>query len=162
MFLENPRNRQLSFRRVTFLAARLLVVVLPCVLASGCGQDRPDRVPVSGQILIDEKPLTNCTVQFASRHGRASYGQADQEGRFTLGCFEEADGVLPGTHRVVVVAKKDIDGNTIQWNAPKKYIEYATSELEYTISEPTEDLVINLTWAGDKPFVEYNGIRKRD
>lgn len=138
----------------------LLVFVLGVVL--GCADSRPTRVPVSGKVILDGEPLPNCTLQFSSSKGRSSFGVTDEAGKFTLGCYEDADGVLPGKHRVVVVAKKEIDGNTIQWNAPKKYLDYTTSGLEYTIDEPTEDLVIDLTWAGDKPFVERNGVRQNN
>jgi hypothetical protein len=41
-----------------------------------------------------------------------------------------------------------------RWHAPKKYIDHATSGLTVEISEPTDSLVINLSWDGGKPFVE--------
>lgn len=79
------------------------------------------------------------------------------DGRFTLKTFEDGDGVVPGKHTVTVSAKEQLSSTKMKWYAPKKYANMKTSDRKVTIEEPTENLVIELTWKGDKhgePFVE--------
>ncbi|TWT90261.1 hypothetical protein Mal64_06460 [Pseudobythopirellula maris] len=122
---------------------------------SGCGDGRPTRAPVTGRVLIDGQPLTVGTVKFVSSGVRSSVGQLDGEGRFSLTCYEKNDGVIPGTHRVRIAAKESIDENTVRWHAPKMYADESTSGIEVVVDEPTQDLVIELTWDGQEgPYVE--------
>jgi hypothetical protein len=122
---------------------------------SGCGDGRPARVPVSGQVLIDGKPLTHGYVRFAPADSRASTGSLNSEGKFTLTCFEPGDGVVLGVHEVTVMAQEPIGQETMKWHAPKKYADPTTSSLTQEIKEPTDSVVINLTWGGLKgPVIE--------
>jgi hypothetical protein len=120
----------------------------------GCGDGRPERLPVSGQVLIDGQPLTYGYIRFVPEGARPSGGKLDEQGRFTLSCYGENDGIIPGVHRVEVDASESISSKKIKWHTPKKYFRYTTSGLEQTITEPTDSLVIELTWDGGKPFVE--------
>jgi hypothetical protein len=63
-------------------------------------------------------------------------------------------GVVKGTHKVAIVANEPQGAGGQLWHAPLKYRDFSTSELEVTVDEPTDDLKIELTWAGGKPFVE--------
>jgi hypothetical protein len=85
---------------------------------------------------------------------RASGGRIGPDGRFTLGCFEKDDGVVVGKHPLAVIATEPLGANAQRWLAPRKYAQPKTSELTVDIQEPTDSLVIELTWAGGKPFVE--------
>src|SRR5689334_20776074 len=78
----------------------LLLVGFFAILVAGCSDGRPRRVPVSGQILIDGKPLTFGDLQFVTDGARPSYGKVDSNGHFTLTCYDGNDGVVPGLHRV--------------------------------------------------------------
>jgi hypothetical protein len=123
--------------------------------AIGCGDDRPDRVPVSGQVLIDGKPLSYGYVNVLPEKDRASGGQLDENGRFSLSCFEFDDGVVVGTHGIEIIAREPIGEDKLKWHAPKKYADVDTSGLSETFAEPNDSLIINLTWDGKKgPFVE--------
>jgi len=130
------------------------MAALSLAMALGCGDGRPKRVPVSGQVLIDGKPLTTGAVRLIPRGARPSVGQLDEQGRFQLTCFESDDGSVEGEHRVAVVAVEPINDRARRWHAPKKYANPATSGLTTTINGETDDLVIELTWSGGKPFVE--------
>ncbi|WP_145107798.1 hypothetical protein [Botrimarina mediterranea] len=135
------------------IVAALAVLASACF--TGCGDGRPTRVPVAGRVVIDGEPVRFGMIKLSNPDTRAASGRLDGEGRFQLTCFEKHDGVIPGTHRVEVAATEGIDDRTVRWHAPKKYADQSTSGIEVTIDEPTDDLVIELTWSGGKgPFVE--------
>jgi hypothetical protein len=136
------------------LVAAWLLAALGLLIFSGCTDNRPLRVPVSGRVLIDGQPLTLGNVKFVPSGGRPSSAKIDGEGRFTLTCYDGEDGAIPGTHRVAVSASKILSESKVEWFAPKKYADFRTSGLSYEITEPTDDLTIELTWDGGKPFVE--------
>ena len=135
---------------------RFLIGAAALLLLAGCS-DRPDLVAVSGSVLIDGQPLTTGNIKFVPDRARASWGTIDQSGRFTLSCYEKDDGAVPGKHRVQISALEILKGNKAKWLAPPKYADFRTSQLEFEITEPTEDLKVNLTWKGSppgKPFVQ--------
>jgi hypothetical protein len=123
-------------------------------VAAGCGDGRPVRVPVAGQVLIDGQPLKYGFVRFLPENSRSSGGELDANGHFTLTCFEPNDGATLGMHRIEVSACEGLSATKFKWHAPKKYAAYSTSGLQQEIKGPADDLVINLTWDGGKPFVE--------
>ena len=137
-----------------YLVSTTSALAFVVLALAGCGDARPARVPVSGRVLIDGRPLPNAIVQFAPPDARPSRARTDAEGRFTLKCFEQDDGAVPGRHRVAVAASQPIAGNKTLWHAPKKYASTRTSDLEQQIDGPADDLLIELTWAGGRPFVE--------
>jgi len=132
----------------------LLPLLLLVSLFAGCGDGRPRRVPVAGQVFIDDKPLTTGFVRIVPDNMRAATGTLDSEGRFRLSTFDPDDGCVPGTHRVEIVAKKTITQSEFLWLVPPKYQSVETSGLTVTIDGPTDNLRIDLTWEGGKPFVE--------
>lgn len=153
-----PNIRRLSLvsdiRTLTASSSlRLLLLVAFTAALSGCGDGRPSRVQVSGQVLIDGKPLTQGNIKFVPEGARPSAGKLDENGRFTLTCYDGNDGVIPGTHRVQISASEILKGNKVKWHAPPKYADYLKSGLSYELTEPTEDLTIELTWDGKKPFI---------
>jgi hypothetical protein len=136
-----------------FVAA--LPILIGLLVAAGCSDGRPERVPVSGQVLIDGQPLTHGYVRFAPADSRAATGQLDDNGRFMLTCFEPGDGAVTGKHKVTVMAQEPIGQETIKWHAPQKYASPATSGLEQEITGPTDSVKIELSWGGKRgPIVE--------
>lgn len=125
----------------------------------GCNGDRPTIVPVSGQVLLDGKPLTFGMVQFTAPNSRPSYGNLDQEGRFQLTCREPHDGAVLGLHVVTInggeVLKATNTSMTTKWHAPKKYADAATSGLTQEISEARYDLVLDIGGDAGKPFAPF-------
>ncbi|HLA84137.1 MAG TPA: hypothetical protein VJL29_05040 [Thermoguttaceae bacterium] len=121
---------------------------------AGCGDGRPARIPISGQVLIDGKPLTYGAIRVFPEGARPATAQIDSDGRFTLSTFEPGDGVVPGTHQVMVFAAEILSATQQRWHAPKKYANPKTSGLTAKIDGPTDSLVIQLSWEGKKPFVE--------
>lgn len=132
---------------------RLLLLAVAVLMLSGC-DNRPERIPVSGQVLIDGEPLKLGKITLVPKGARPSMGTLDENGRFVLRCYDSDDGVIPGTHRVAIVANKGVGDTGMKWFAPKKYADFKTSGLEVTINEETTVLKIDLTWDGGKPFSE--------
>jgi hypothetical protein len=130
------------------------VLTAVALLTTGCSDSRPARVPVSGQVLIDGQPLTAGNVKFVPVGSRPSSAKLDAQGRFTLTCYDGEDGVVPGRHRVQISSAEAVSASKVRWLAPPKYADFRTSELEFEITEPMDDLTINLTWDGGKPFIQ--------
>lgn len=124
------------------------------ILMMGCSDGRPARVPVSGEVLIDGKPLKSGYIRFVSAEHRPSQGYLDVNGRFTLSCFEDNDGAVIGEHKIEIRGTEMVNPQLMRWHAPKKYADQQTSGLVQEITGPTDKIVINLTWEGGQPFDE--------
>jgi hypothetical protein len=135
---------------INFASWMFLILV---VCFTGC-DDGPEIVPVSGQVLIDGKPLDFGYVRFLPPHSRLSGGALDADGRFKLSFAKGREGAVLGAHQVEVMAAKHLSDTKIQWYAPKKYASAATSGLTYEVTGPTDNAMLNLTWKGGKPYVE--------
>jgi hypothetical protein len=131
-------------RRILGGVACLLVV------AVGCGDGRPTRVPVSGRVLIDGKPLAKGLVRFVPQGARPSSGKLDESGQFRLTCYDGSDGAVLGKHRVQVTASEILGGEKVVWHAPRKYADFRSSGIEFDVTEPTDEIVIELSWAGEQ------------
>lgn len=147
-----------------YSANNIFLLVLFCIFtaAIGCGDGRPTRVPVSGRVLIDGKPLTYGAVRFVPPGDRPSGGNLDSEGRFTLMCFTPGDGAVLGTHQVAVSGNEQVSQTRIRWHAPKKYADFNQSGLTQEITGPTDSVLIELSWDGGKPFVEIDEIAEAE
>lgn len=126
-------------------------LALFAICAIGCSDGLPQRVPVSGTVLVDGEPLNRGNLKFVPKGGRPSIAIIQDDGSFTLRCFDEDDGAIVGTHQVSISAKQFVTVNNIKWFAPAKYANHKTSGLTVEITEPTDDLTIELTWEGEKP-----------
>lgn len=134
-------------------------MVVGLVVTVGCGAGRPELVPVSGRVLIDGKPLEYGFIRVSPANARAATGKIDKDGRFNLKTFEDGDGVVPGEHPVTIKAGEYLSETDMMWHAPRKYSRPETSDLTATIEGPRNDLVIELTWDGDKPYRTRDGVR---
>jgi hypothetical protein len=135
------------FPRWTLLLPGLL-------LLAGCGDGRPARVPVSGQVLLDGKPVPMGFIRVVPENGRAAAGTLDANGRFRLTTYDEGDGCILGTHGVEVLAKQRLSATQIRLLVPKRYFDVATSGLTVTIDKETDSLKVELVSHGQKPVVE--------
>lgn len=82
---------------------------------TGCGDSQFEFAPVSGQVLLDGKPVNGARVVFMPQAsgdklvvGPYSNGETDDEGRFQLESVEPRPnaGAVVGPHRVVVSTRK--------------------------------------------------------
>jgi len=135
-------------------SCRILLPKCSCVCLMlallGCSDGRPTRVPVSGRVMIDGKPVIKGSVRFVPEGARPSAGTLDSQGRFKLTCYDGEDGAVLGKHRVQVSASEIIGAEKVVWHAPSKYADFRSSGLSVEVTEPTDSVLIKLTWAGQK------------
>jgi hypothetical protein len=141
-----------TFSRFGVCFGCLVVIGLACII--GCGDNLPRRVPVSGRVLIDGKPLETGTLLIETPGQRPSHAALGPGGKFTVGTFSETDGTMPGKHRVAIISKEDINGKTVKWLIPKKYTDLTTSGMEIDVPGARNDVELRLSWEGGKPFIE--------
>lgn len=141
------------------LQATSLALAALLLIATGCDDGRPRRVPVSGRVTIDGKPLKYGFVRVTPSDARAASAKLDEQGRFALKTFEDGDGVVMGTHPVAIVAGEYISDTETFWHAPEKYSRESTSGITIEVTGPQDDLNINLTWDGDTPYRMRIGAR---
>ena len=127
---------------------------LALLVTAGCSNSHPERVPISGTVLIDGVPANRGSIMFVNGQTRPAMSVIDKDGHFQLTCFQTGDGAVLGKHRVKVTVSEGIDDHSMRWFAPKKYSDENTSGLEVDVTEPRDDLKIELTWDGGKPYVE--------
>lgn len=130
------------------------ISVIAALTAIGCDSG-PKLVKVSGIVLIDGKPLSHGFVQVLPAGQRACSGKIGPDGRFILTTYEDGDGCYTGKHPAAVIATETLGPGSQKWHAPKAYVDSANSGLIVSVDGPTDDLKIELTWNGGKPFVEY-------
>jgi hypothetical protein len=127
------------------------------VSINGCGDNLPKRVPVSGHVYFDGKPLEMGAIGILTQGERSSYAKLGPGGKFTVSTFSENDGLMPGKHKFAVAAKEDLSPTSQKWFVPKKYSDPNTSGLEIDITGPTDDLKIELT---SEPGQKYPWVEK--
>ncbi len=136
------------------LFAAMLLCFVFCFSISGCSDKTAGLVKVSGTVTVDGKPLQHGVVRFLPSGNRSSSGNLDENGNFSLSCYELNDGAFACLHQVEITATESLGQKGIKWWAPKKYASVAESGLTADISGPTDSLVFELKWNGGKPFVE--------
>jgi hypothetical protein len=140
-------------RRPVLSIACLILASAPL---SGC-DSRPARVPVSGTVTIDGEPVEHGQIMVVPEGMRPAYGNLGPGGKFKLTTFDQDDGVVTGTHKVTVSATEPQGPSAQKWHAPQKYADLTESDVTVTVDGPTDDLKVELTWDGGKPFVQSFG-----
>ncbi|UUO07368.1 carboxypeptidase-like regulatory domain-containing protein [Blastopirellula sp. J2-11] len=78
-------------------------VFLGLMVWTGCGGASYDVAPVTGQAMLDGKPLPAACVRFLPQvAGRPASAITDQEGRYELRYTVDSYGAPPGTYRVEI------------------------------------------------------------
>jgi hypothetical protein len=131
----------------------LAAATMSSLLFAGC-DSRPKRVPVAGTVYIDGQPVKGGHIRVIPNSARSAQAMIDKDGKFRLGTFETTDGAVLGEHPIEVVSVESLGPNSKRWLIPKKYSSVTTSNKTIVIDKPIEDMRIELTWDGEKPFVE--------
>lgn len=93
-----------------------LLLIASTALA-GCGSDRPETVRVTGRVTSGggDWPASGMIIftpdepaaGLPRRPGKAFF---DKQGRFTVGTFDDSDGLVPGTYHVSVFCGEPVEG----------------------------------------------------
>ena len=124
-------------------------IALLCAL-TGCKKGGfPARSPVSGRVLLDQKPVEGALVLFHATSDvpqvTRPQGSTDREGRFQLTSMELNDGAHPGEYAITVVLRElQPDGDEMVRNGrnllPARYASPDTSGLTATIKSGVNEL----------------------
>ena len=97
--------------RVCISPIHPLITLLLCLMGTvGCGGPQTDRLPISGEVMLDAQPLNKASIQFTSAPGSAASagGAVIIDGKYNI---PAEHGLLPGTYDVRIFAplpsKKD-------------------------------------------------------
>ena len=142
-----------TWHRSTLIVTGLLVAIFATYTIWDA---RPERVPVSGKILINGEPLSVGVIRFIPETpGRAAIGSIQKDGKFTLTSYELNDGATVGKFDVEISGTEMISESAIKWHAPKKYADHGMSGIDCEIDQTKSDIVIKLFWEeGTGPFTE--------
>jgi hypothetical protein len=124
------------------------------LILSGCNSG-PKLVPISGQVMIDGKPLERGIVMVWVKDHRPSSGAIGKDGRFALMTRKPGDGCVVGEHPVSVSSEMGLKDESTQIFIPVRYGDPKQSGLTLSVAEPKDDWVIDLTWKGDSHTAPY-------
>ena len=90
-------------KRFTFLTVALTFLFLQ----PGCGDGQDTRLPISGMVTLDGKPLADAKVTLVPIDGRrVANAITNETGRFeSATTFTSGDGALIGKHNVAITPK---------------------------------------------------------
>ncbi len=87
-----------------------LVAAFFATLALGCGESRPQIIPVRGTATRGGKPVANLYLDFQPTSGRNSWAFTDDQGHYELEYDQGVMGAIVGEHTVTVSLKpKDLE-----------------------------------------------------
>ncbi|QDV49668.1 hypothetical protein Enr17x_16890 [Gimesia fumaroli] len=139
----------------------LLLCILPLTM-SGCGDGRPARATVTGNVSYNGKPLSIGSLVFIPiGGGPPAQGKVNRDGVYEMGTFEETDGVIPGDYKVMITALTSSGGSglpedTVSANEapvsviPEWYGDLEKSGLQVTVKADEENK-IDFPLTDDKP-----------
>ncbi|MDO4629368.1 MAG: hypothetical protein Q4C70_09315 [Planctomycetia bacterium] len=135
--------------------AILLLAALLLIHLTGC-DGRPRRVPVTGTVLVDGKPLEGEIqgyVRFMpTAGGRSAQAALDKNGNFVLGNYEETDGCPLGEYKVEIQAF-EVNGNRMRYLIPPRYGNPKTSGITVKIDKKGQAVQLKTEWtAKDSPW----------
>jgi hypothetical protein len=142
----------MAFRMIPINRTRIAGGLLSCLLVAsiGCAEKGPELTEVTGQVLIDGKPLTTGSVVTLPLQGRGARGTIDDQGNFSLNTSDMGVGASPGKHQVAVIAMEESDNPSPEAPRrsliPQKYSSAETSGLSIDVTPgEMEPVVLNLT-----------------
>jgi hypothetical protein len=139
------------------LAALLfLAMLVPSVLASGCGGGSSGLAIVKGKVTYKGKPVPNGTVNFNPVDGNkpSASGKIQPDGSYALETFlgnRPSPGAVIGQHKVVIVAMQDQEGILPEQRAalpppivPSKYTHPNTTDLTAQVEDKENTIDFDL------------------
>lgn len=98
------------------------LLVVGTITCAGCGKadqgyDSPEGlIPITGTATLDGEPLAGATISFLPESGTAGMGGfaiTDATGNFKAQHYSQAEGLEPGTYKVIFSKLLGSDGNPI-------------------------------------------------
>ncbi|WP_146450401.1 hypothetical protein [Bythopirellula polymerisocia] len=132
----------------TSTATRILLIV-SCVIASGCGSDL-ELYPVTGRVVYkDGKPFPGGGIVFQLQGAGMLLGVSGdigENGQFELGTREPGDGAQPGTYRVAVLppARSERDDARLPPIIDKRFTYPEESGLTYTVEKTSNEFLVEV------------------
>ena len=129
-------------------------VVVSLVGLAGCGDT--NIVEVTGTLTHKGKPVPNALLTFEPSHGRQSWAETDDQGRFKIFYDKHRDGAVVGTHKVFLEYQPSTDAEREAVMAGKPppmspemkalFAKYSPlkSKLTVEITRDTRDLKLDL------------------
>lgn len=128
------------------------------LLAIGCGGDGLTRVGIEGELLAQNGPIANATVQLipqAGTVGEGAIGLADSSGKFTvISSRDQAAGLPPGKYRVRVSQMIDKDGTVLPGDAIQADYPFSREGVPPPYSTLESPLEVSITDAGGQVTIE--------
>lgn len=101
------------------------LALLSLVTLAGCGKPaHPDVGRVSGVVTLDGQPLSEATVMFQPKEGRASVATTDAAGKYSLIYLDGVPGARLGSHTVIIrteIPGEDGQPPIAKEKLPKRY-----------------------------------------
>lgn len=132
------------------------------MVLSGCsssdpdaGLNRPKRVPVTGIVSYQGRPVANADVTFVNDTSKTTgTGKTDSDGNFQMTTFRDRDGAVPG-RQLVAIRRVDVINKTpadvdvsaggvgvppeIRWIVPEKFADPRKSGLTADVGESAKN-----------------------
>jgi hypothetical protein len=137
-----------------------LAAILACVgLLAGCHDgDGLERVPITGTLTIQGKPLPGASIQFLPLEGSnlpGALGVSDETGRFeVISSREEDTGVPPGEYSVRVSRFVDEEGTPLLPGTPPAMSLGSRESIPSPYDSPTSPLKVVIPAEGGKVDVD--------
>jgi hypothetical protein len=98
----------MSARSNNLRYAGCLVIAAAILVQLGCGgsDGRLPTAPVSGSVMVGDKPISGADVTFHpvdEKAFRPAFGKTNDAGEFTLSTYDDGDGAVPGEYKITVV-----------------------------------------------------------
>lgn len=138
----------LSRRQAAWCVAALVAAAAGCNRMNG-------RIPVTGRVTLDGKPLFGVVVRFypsPDTYGNGGYGVADAAGRFTATTLQARPGLYPGSYSITLEyldAFMPPGAEAARVKLPGGYANADGSPWKVTIAAPRADLDLQATSGGD-------------
>jgi hypothetical protein len=137
------------------LSRRQAAWCVAALVAAAAGCNRMDgRIPVTGRVTLDGKPLFGVVVRFypsPDTYGNGGYGVADAAGRFTATTLQARPGLYPGSYSITL---EYLDGfmppgaEAARVRIPGGYSDPESTKLKVTVAEPRADLDLQVAGPG--------------
>lgn len=132
---------------------RRIMCLAAVALATGCGPtlpSKPQTYPVHGAVKLQGSPVHGGDIEFMQVDMNAGGIEArsviTKDGEYNASSFVDQEGMVPGEYKVRLrqyvgmPGKLGVEPTTI----PKKYLDYDTSGLKYTIKAEDNAIDIDL------------------